>query len=111
MAGELWMDFLRLLGLIPCVAVFTILNLSFGLLGGAIFYFVLNLSLNESFAAISLLNIALHMTETCQSFSLSKSREFSIFMQMLNGGLLCSSERVITHAVGIFIFYSMISSD
>jgi hypothetical protein len=108
LTGELCMDFLRFLGLIPFVAVFAILNLFFGLLDGVIFHFILNLSLNESFAIIGFLNIALHATETYQSFPPGESRDFSIFMKGFNDGLLCASERAITHAAGIFIFYSII---
>jgi hypothetical protein len=98
-------NFLRILCALPFILVFALFNISFGLLDGAVFKLVLSLEINESLMMITLLNIALHITETCQSVVYCESRNFEMLARNFKWGLFCASERAISHIIGILLFY------
>jgi hypothetical protein len=102
----LWPEnFLRILFWLPFIIVPALFNISFGLLDGAVFKLVLSLDLNESLMMITLLNIALHIVETCQSVMYFESWDFEMLARSFKWGLFCASERAISHIIGILLFY------
>jgi hypothetical protein len=105
---DLSKDFVSLLCLIPFVFIFTSINITFGFLDGLLLKSILDFNLIDSFITALALSVTLHFTETYRAVSQYKSWDFSILIERFNGGLLCASERIITHIIGILIFYYLV---